>query len=92
MLWRRREGVLLGEPTRRRPVLPGPAPPRRPAVGGCAPTCPWYVRVLDSTGGLITYIGGDQSAVWQRAVSSRLGLNRHRQVYSHLCLFPHRGI
>ena len=35
-------------------------------------------------------IGGDQRAVWQRAVSSGQGLNRHRQVYSHLCLFPNR--
>ena len=45
-----RGGCLLGEPARRRPVLPVPAPPRRPAVRRPVPTCPWYVRVLDSTG------------------------------------------
>ena len=44
------DGCLLGEPARRRPVLPGPAPPCRPAVRCPAPTSPWYVRVLDSTG------------------------------------------
>ena len=33
-------------------------------------------------------LGGDQRAVWQRAGSSRQDLNGHRQVYSHLCLFP----
>ena len=30
-------------------------------------------------------------AVWQRAVSSRQLLNRHRQVYSHSCLLPKEG-
>ena len=38
-----------------------------------------------------TSLGGDQRAVWQRAVSSRQGLHRHRQVYSHVCLFPNKG-
>ena len=35
-------------------------------------------------------IGGEQRAIWQRAVSSRQGLTRHRQGYSHLCLFPNK--
>ena len=34
---------------------------------------------------LVILVIGDQRAVWQRAVSSRQGLNRHRQVYPHLC-------
>ena len=36
-------------------------------------------------------LGADERDVWQRADSSRQGLNGHRQVYSHLCLFPHKG-
>ena len=31
-------------------------------------------------------VGGDERDVWQRADSSRQGLNGHRQVYSHLCV------
>ena len=49
MLGGAKDGCLLGEPICRRPGLPGPAPPRRPAVRRPDPTCPWYVRVLDST-------------------------------------------
>ena len=44
------DGCLLGEPIGRRPELPGPAPPGHPAARRPAPTRPWYVRVLDSTG------------------------------------------
>ena len=45
----KKDGCLLGEPSRRRPVLPGPALPRRLAVQRRTPTRPWCVRVLDST-------------------------------------------
>ena len=44
-----RDGCLLGESIRRRPILPGCAPPRRPAVRRQEPTCPWFIRFLDST-------------------------------------------
>ena len=36
----KRDGCLLGEPTRRRPVLPVPAPPRRGAVRRPVPDPP----------------------------------------------------
>ena len=36
-------------------------------------------------------VGGDERDVWQRADSSRQGLNAHRRVYSHLRLFPNKG-
>ena len=45
-----RVSCLLGEAIRRRPVLPGSAPPRCSVVRCPDSTCPWYVRVLDSTG------------------------------------------
>ena len=45
----KRNGCLLGEPTRRRPVLPGPALPRRLAVRRRTSTRPRYVQVSDST-------------------------------------------
>ena len=45
----KRDGCVLGKPTRRRPVLPGPAPFRRPALRHPEPIRLWYVRVLDST-------------------------------------------
>ena len=41
---------IPGEPTRRRPVLPVLSPPRRPAVSRPAPTHPWYIRILESSG------------------------------------------
>ena len=46
----KRDACFLGEPTHRHPVLPRPARLRRPAVRRPAPTRPWYVLVLDSTG------------------------------------------
>ena len=52
----KRDGRLLGEPTRRRPVLLRPALPRHPAVRRPAPTRSWYVRVLDSTNQFIFYV------------------------------------
>ena len=45
-----RDRCPLGGPNRRRSFRPGPAWPRRRAVDRPAPTRPWYVRVLDSTG------------------------------------------
>ena len=45
----KRVRCFRGEQTRRRPDPPRPAPPRRPAVCCPDPTCPWYIRVLDST-------------------------------------------
>ena len=45
----KRDGCVLGGPTRRRPVLPGRAPPRRPALRRPESFRQWYVRVLDST-------------------------------------------
>ena len=42
----KKDGCLLGEPSRRNPVLPGPAPPRRPAGHRPAPTRPWYAQIF----------------------------------------------
>ena len=49
-------GSLGGQTRRRSPGQAVPsasclAPPRNPAVRRPAPTCLWYIRVLDSTGG-----------------------------------------
>ena len=46
-----REACFLGEQFCRHPVLPDPAPPPRLRS---VPTRQWYVRVLDSTGGILT--------------------------------------
>ena len=39
-----------------------------------------YIYSQTPGGGRVK-LGGDQRAVWQRAVSSRQGLNRYKQVY-----------
>ena len=54
----KRDGCLLGAPTRLRPVLCRPAPPRRLAVSRPIATRPWFVRFLGSTGSFFQPTGG----------------------------------